>query len=145
MSSATRPFFGLGVERPPAGHFPGYPAAGGAITNFVENPAQPLVNNAENSSTVGDKHVLRFSQDITRPTSGTKTLFRFPTSFPSPSRALWERAMRDALPCPSFSQQSVRGIEYNRCLRQLGSDVQHFYKHRATHCTRRQVCRAWPS
>jgi hypothetical protein len=40
--------------------FPGFPQAGGAITNFVENPAQPLYNGNE-SNLVGNSAVLQFS------------------------------------------------------------------------------------
>lgn len=58
--------------------FPGFPA-GAAITNFVENPAQPGIWNgtsyALNANTVGNSPVLRFSQDITRPATGSKTVY----------------------------------------------------------------------
>jgi hypothetical protein len=67
-------------------NFPGMPASGQAITNIVENPAQPLIWNpaATNSASsnylaspniVGNSAVLNFAQPITRPASGTKTLF----------------------------------------------------------------------
>jgi hypothetical protein len=58
--------------------FPGLPVSGGAITNIVENPAQPQLYNGSSyvqSNYVGNSAVLKFAQDITRPTSGTKTLF----------------------------------------------------------------------
>jgi len=59
--------------------FPGYPASGGAITNFAENPAQPLIWNgtafAQSPNIVGNSAVLKFSQPITRPTSGTRTVY----------------------------------------------------------------------
>lgn len=75
--------------------FPGFPASG-AISTMAENPAQPLVytitsttyttnggvittNNNYGFSTlagiVGNSAVLNFSQDITRPASGTKTVY----------------------------------------------------------------------
>jgi hypothetical protein len=59
--------------------FPGIPASGG-IAPIVENPAQPLLwftNAAKFTVTniVGNSAVLKFAQDITRPTSGTKTLY----------------------------------------------------------------------
>ena len=59
--------------------FPGIPVSGG-IAPIMENPAQPLLwytNAAKFSVTniVGNSAVLKFAQDITRPTSGTKTLF----------------------------------------------------------------------
>jgi hypothetical protein len=58
--------------------FPGYPPSGGYITNMLENPAQPLIwytTNYTATNLVGNSAVLKFAQDITRPTSGTKTLF----------------------------------------------------------------------
>ena len=59
--------------------FPGFPASGG-IAPIVENPAQPWLwytNAAKFTPTniVGNSAVLKFAQDITRPASGTKTLF----------------------------------------------------------------------
>ncbi|HVM47347.1 MAG TPA: immunoglobulin domain-containing protein [Candidatus Acidoferrum sp.] len=54
----------------PAG-FPGLPSPGGAITIFCVNPAQP----GAPAGVVGNSAVLNFAQDISRPTSGTKTLF----------------------------------------------------------------------
>ena len=61
----------------PAG-FPGLPPIGGYITNMVENPAQPLIYNGSAwtaTNMVGNSAVLKFAQDITRPASGTNTLF----------------------------------------------------------------------
>ena len=59
--------------------FPGMPASDQAITNLVENPAQPMIWNgtahAVNPNIVGNSAVLKFSQPITRPTSGTKTVY----------------------------------------------------------------------
>jgi hypothetical protein len=62
--------------------FPGCPASGQSITNFVENPAQPSIytNGAHPAYSVepyviGNSAVLTFGQDITRPMTGTKTLF----------------------------------------------------------------------
>ena len=59
--------------------FPGYPASGGAITNLAENPAQPLIWNGTayvvNPNIVGNSAVLKFAQPITRPVSGTRTLY----------------------------------------------------------------------
>jgi hypothetical protein len=58
--------------------FPGFPAGGGGITNIVENPAQPLLWNGSsfaNSNYCGNSAVLKFGQDIVRPTAGTKTIF----------------------------------------------------------------------
>ena len=58
--------------------FPGFPPSDGYITNMVENPAQPLVWNGSvftASNYVGNSAVLKFAQDITRPASGTKTLY----------------------------------------------------------------------
>ena len=58
--------------------FPGFPPSGGYITNMVENPAQPFIYNGAGyfvTNIVGNSAVLKFAQDITRPTSGTKTLF----------------------------------------------------------------------
>jgi hypothetical protein len=71
--------------------FPGYPA-GPAITTMAENPAQPLIYDIISYSTnsgvittnygfkaesyiVGNSAVLNFSQDITRPTNGTTTVY----------------------------------------------------------------------
>lgn len=58
--------------------FPGYPS-GSAITNLAENPAQPLIWNgtayAESANIVGNSPVLRFSQDIARPASGSQTIY----------------------------------------------------------------------
>ena len=58
--------------------FPGFPS-GDAITNLVENPAQPLIWNgtayAESANIVGNSPVLRFSQDIARPASGSRTIY----------------------------------------------------------------------
>lgn len=60
--------------------FPGFPASGG-IAPIVENPAQPFLwytNAGKFSQTniVGNSAVLKFAQDITRPTTGApKTLF----------------------------------------------------------------------
>src|SRR3954464_7664545 len=51
--------------------FPGFPAAGNAITNFAVNPA----NNPANGNTVGNSAVLKFAPIFTRPASGSKTLF----------------------------------------------------------------------
>ena len=45
---------------------------------MVENPAQPLVWNGSTftaSNYVGNSAVLKFAQDVTRPASGTKTLY----------------------------------------------------------------------
>jgi hypothetical protein len=58
----------------PAG-FPGLPAAGSSINILCVNPAQLLVSNAVSPNIVGNSAVLKFAQDITRPTSGVKTLF----------------------------------------------------------------------
>ncbi len=62
--------------------FPGFPASGQSITNLVENPAQPLIwtNGAHPAYSaepyvVGNSAVLTFAQGITRPASGTKSLF----------------------------------------------------------------------
>ncbi len=58
--------------------FPGFPGAGQAITNMVENPAQPLVWNGSTyaaSNYCGNSAVLKFAQDIARPASGTKTIY----------------------------------------------------------------------
>src|ERR1035441_9130777 len=55
--------------------FPGLPSIGNAITNFAVNPAQPLVSGAVSPNIVGNSAVLKFAQDITRPTNGTKSLF----------------------------------------------------------------------
>jgi hypothetical protein len=58
--------------------FPGFPPANGYITNMVENPAQPLIYNGSTftaSNFMGNSAVLKFASDITRPTSGTKTLY----------------------------------------------------------------------
>jgi hypothetical protein len=59
--------------------FPGFPSVGNAITTTVINPAQPLAPGAtvpaSNPNIVGNSAVLQFSQDFTRPASGTKTLF----------------------------------------------------------------------
>lgn len=71
--------------------FPGYPT-GPAITTMAENPAQPLIYDITSYTTnsgvvttnygfktesyiVGNSAVLNFSQDITRPTNGTKTVY----------------------------------------------------------------------
>ena len=50
--------------------FPGLPSVGNSINIMVVNPAQ-----VANANTVGNSAVLHFAQDITRPTSGTKTLY----------------------------------------------------------------------
>ncbi len=72
--------------------FPGFPAPGAGITTLVENPAQQLIYQitgyttngsaittnygfAETANIAGNSAVLRFSQDITRPASGTKTIY----------------------------------------------------------------------
>ncbi len=72
--------------------FPGFPAAGGAITNMAENPSQPAIYNITSYTTnsgvvttnygfamhhniVGNSPVLRFSQEIKRPTNGMATVF----------------------------------------------------------------------
>jgi len=62
--------------------FPGNPAAGQSITNFIENPAQPYIytNGAHpgysvEGYVVGNSAVLTFAQDIVRPATGTKTLY----------------------------------------------------------------------
>ena len=55
--------------------FPGLPSAGNSINILCVNPAQPLVGGAASANIVGNSAVLKFAQDITRPTSGTKTLF----------------------------------------------------------------------
>src|ERR1039458_582374 len=59
--------------------FPGFPASGG-IAPIVENPAQPFLwytNAAKVAPTniVGNSAVLKFAPDITRPASGTKTVY----------------------------------------------------------------------
>lgn len=58
--------------------FPGYPT-GSAITNFVENPAQPLLwagtSFVNSNSIVGNSPVLRLSQDIPRPANGSATIY----------------------------------------------------------------------
>ena len=59
----------LGSILPPG--FPGLPSAGSSINVLCVNPAQP----AANANIVGNSAVLTFAQDITRPTSGTKTLY----------------------------------------------------------------------
>lgn len=51
--------------------FPGFPASGGAITTVVENPAQPI----SGTTIVGNSAVLNFASDITRPASGSKSLY----------------------------------------------------------------------
>ncbi len=51
--------------------FPGFPPAGKAITTVLENPAQA----GASANLVGNSAVLTFSQDFTRPTNGTKTLY----------------------------------------------------------------------
>ena len=58
--------------------FPGFPPSNGYITNMVENPAQPRVWNGSVytvTNIMGNSAVLKFASDITRPISGTKTLF----------------------------------------------------------------------
>src|ERR1039458_9960604 len=55
--------------------FPGFPSAGNAIHIMVVNPAQPLIGGVVSANIVGNSAVLKFAQPITRPTSGTKTLF----------------------------------------------------------------------
>ncbi len=55
--------------------FPGYPATGQSITNVLMNPAQPLVGGAVSANIVGNSAVLKFANDITRPASGTKTVY----------------------------------------------------------------------
>ncbi|HEX3718786.1 MAG TPA: immunoglobulin domain-containing protein [Verrucomicrobiae bacterium] len=55
--------------------FPGLPSSGNSITTLVVNPAQPLVAGAPSPNIVGNSAALQFAQDITRPTTGTKTLF----------------------------------------------------------------------
>jgi len=55
--------------------FPGMPAPGQSITNVLMNPAQPLVGGAASANIIGNSAVLIFNTDITRPTSGTKTLY----------------------------------------------------------------------
>lgn len=57
--------------------FPGLPASNQAITNCLENPAQPLILGTSYAKTnyVGNSAVLKFAQDITRPASGTKTIY----------------------------------------------------------------------
>ncbi len=54
------------------GTFPGFPT-GSAISTFVVNPEQPFFYPSANF--VGNSAVLKFAQDITRPTSGTKTFY----------------------------------------------------------------------
>jgi hypothetical protein len=60
--------------------FPGFPPAGTAITNMLENPAQPLIFTGTGSASespyiCGNSAVLNLSQDFTRPASGIKTLY----------------------------------------------------------------------
>ena len=70
--------------------FPGMPVSGQAITNLVENPAQPFIyyvvttnttthivstNFGASPNIVGNSAVLKFAQPITRPASGTQTVF----------------------------------------------------------------------
>jgi hypothetical protein len=55
--------------------FPGYPAAGQSITNMLENPAQPFVNGAASANIIGNSAVLTFTQDFTRPATGTVTVY----------------------------------------------------------------------
>jgi hypothetical protein len=61
--------------------FPGFPSGtNGGITTIVENPAQPWIWNgsnayAANPNIVGNSAVLKFASDITRPTTGTKTVY----------------------------------------------------------------------
>jgi hypothetical protein len=58
--------------------FPGMPAAGQAITNCVENIAQPELwgtTNFTQSNYVGNSAVLKFASDVTRPTNGTRILY----------------------------------------------------------------------
>ena len=51
--------------------FPGFPASGQAITMMAVNPAQPIIG----TTIVGNSAVLIFANDVTRPASGTKTLY----------------------------------------------------------------------
>jgi hypothetical protein len=51
--------------------FPGFPATGQAITTLAVNPSQPILG----SNIVGNSAVLIFANDITRPASGSKTLY----------------------------------------------------------------------
>lgn len=59
--------------------FPGCPAPGAAITNMLENAAQPLVwggtSFGQSPNIVGNSAVLNLSQDITRPASGSRTIY----------------------------------------------------------------------
>src|SRR6202012_5571219 len=55
--------------------FPGFPAAGQSITNVLINPAQPTLAGAANPNIIGNSAVLIFNQDITRPATGTKTIY----------------------------------------------------------------------
>jgi hypothetical protein len=55
--------------------FPGFPATGQSITNMLMNPAQPLVAGAANANIVGNSAILIFNQDVTRPATGTKTVY----------------------------------------------------------------------
>ena len=60
--------------------FPGFPPPGTAITNMIENASQPAIIAGTNKPALspymcGNSAVLNFSQDITRPTNGTKTIY----------------------------------------------------------------------
>ncbi len=70
-SSATSVFTETALSSVLPSTFPGFPASGSAITTFAVNPAQPLVS----PNIVGNSAVLTFSQDFSRPASGTKTLY----------------------------------------------------------------------
>jgi hypothetical protein len=74
VANSVFTYTALSTILPPT--FPGLPSSGSAITNFAVNPAQPLVLGAVSPNIVGNSAVLKFAQDITRPTNGTtKTLF----------------------------------------------------------------------
>jgi hypothetical protein len=74
VANSVFTYTALSTILPPT--FPGLPSSGNAITNFAVNPAQPLVSGAVSPNIVGNSAVLKFAQDITRPTNGTtKTLF----------------------------------------------------------------------
>ncbi len=70
-NSGTSPFTQTALSTLLPATFPGMPASGQAINIVVENPSQP----ANASNTVGNSAVLNFASDITRPASGTKTLY----------------------------------------------------------------------
>jgi len=60
--------------------FPGFPPSGTAITNMIENASQPAVFTGAGAAALspymcGNSALLNLSQVVTRPASGTKTIY----------------------------------------------------------------------